>query len=267
MTDRTSTYETIEVSVTDRVCRVMFNRPEKRNALNLTLLQELNAALRAADADEDVRAIVVGGNGASFCSGVDLTEGRTNFDRDLETEHETHAWELHTPIIGAIHGAAIGVGLTLPLQWDIRVIAEDAVLSFAFARLGLIPEAGAHWFLPRLIGASLAADLLLTGRRFSGQDAYRMGLASRAVPADQVLSQAMEIANDIATNVSPLSAAVVKRLLWEFADLGDPAVALAKENRLLEWLGRMPDLQAGVAAAMEKRAPEWKSSKHENPPE
>lgn len=267
MADHTNTYETIEISVSDRVCRVMFNRPEKRNALNLTLLHELNAALREADADEDIRAIVVGGNGASFCSGVDLTEGRTNFDRDLETEHEVHAWELHTPIIGAIHGAAIGVGLTLPLQWDIRVIAEDAVLSFAFARLGLIPEAGAHWFLPRLIGASQAADLLLTGRRFSGQDAYRMGLASRTVPADQVLVQAMDIANDIATNVSPLSAAVVKRLLWEFADLGDPAVALARENQLLEWIGRMPDLHAGVAAAMEKRAPEWKSSKHEKPPE
>jgi enoyl-CoA hydratase/carnithine racemase len=266
MGDKTE-YETLEVSISDRVCTVMFNRPQKGNALNLTLLHELNAALRAADADEDVRAIVVGGNGKNFCSGVDLTEGRTNFDRDVETEHEIHAWELHTPIIGAIHGAAIGVGLTLPLQWDIRVVAENAVLSFAFARLGLIPEAGAHWFLPRLIGASQAADLLLTGRRFSGQDAFRMGLASRAVPADQVISQAMEIANDIATNVSPLSAAIVKRLLWEFADLGDPRIALAKENRLLEWLATMPDLHAGVAAAMEKRAPEWKSSKHEKPPE
>jgi len=267
MADQVQQYQTIEVSVADRVCRIMFNRPEKRNALNLTLLHELGDALRAADADEHVRAIVVGGNGATFCSGVDLTEGRTNFDRDLQTEHEVHAWQLNTPIIGAIHGAAIGVGLTLPLQWDIRVIAEDAVLSFAFVRLGLIPEAGAHWFLPRLIGASQAAELLLTGRRFSGQDAFRMGLASRAVPADQVMSQAMEIATDIATNVSPLSAAVVKRLLGEFADLGDPAVALARENQLLEWLGRMPDLQAGVAAAMKKQAPEWKSSKHEKLPE
>jgi enoyl-CoA hydratase/carnithine racemase len=267
MADHDKRYEAIEVSVADRVCRIMFNRPEKRNALNLTLLHELNTALRRADADDDIRAIVVAGNGPTFCSGVDLTEGRTNFDRDLNTEFEIHAWELHTPIIGAIHGAAIGVGLTLPLQWDIRVIAEDAVLSFAFARLGLIPEAGAHWFLPRLIGASQAADLLLTGRRFSGQDAYRMGLASRAVPADQVLSQAMEIATDIATNVSPLSAAIVKRLLWEFADSGDPAAALAKENRLLVWLASNPDMLAGVAAAMEKRAPEWKSSKHEKLPE
>jgi enoyl-CoA hydratase/carnithine racemase len=121
---------------------------------------------------------------------------------------------------------------------------------------------------PYLSTAVLATQtLLLTGRRFSGQDAFRMGLASRAVPADQVLSQAMDIATDIATNVSPLSAAVVKRLLSEFADLGDPAVALARENQLLEWLGRMPDLQAGVAAAMERRAPEWKSSKHEKVPE
>jgi enoyl-CoA hydratase/carnithine racemase len=263
----TAEYETIEVSVNDRVCRVMFNRPEKRNALNLTLLHELNAALRAADADRDVRAIVVGGNGASFCAGVDLAEGRTNFDRDLQTEHEIRAWEMHTPIIGAIHGAAIGVGLTLPLQWDIRVVAEDAVLSFAFTRLGLIPEAGAHWFLPRLIGASQAADLLLTGRRFSGQEALRMGLASRAAPADEVLPAAMEIAADIATNVSPLSAAIVKRLLWEFSDLGQPAVALARENALLKWLGTMPDVHAGVAAAMQRRAPEWTSNKHENLPQ
>lgn len=263
---QTQVFATIEVEVADRVATVWLNRPDKRNALNLQLLHDLNDALRTLDADQDVRAIVVAGRGATFCAGVDLSEGRREFDRDLETVHETRAWELDTPIIGAIHGAAIGVGLTLPMQWDMRIVAEDAKLSFAFVRLGLIPEAGIHWFLPRIVGIGIAAELLLTGRRFSGEEAARIGLANRAVPADQVVAEALGIARDIADNVSPLSASVVKRLLREFGAQGRPEDAVARENALLGWLGGMPDAREGVTAAWEKRAPAWTSRKDEKVP-
>jgi enoyl-CoA hydratase/carnithine racemase len=256
------TYETLIVTVEAAVGQILLNRPEQRNALNHTLLDELNAALVALDADEEVRAIVVSGAGRVFCAGLDVSDPQIRVNRDIDEAGEVRAWELDTPIIGALNGAAIGVGLTLPLQWDIRIAAEDAPLSFAFSRLGLIPEAGSHWFLPRLVGSSIAAELLLTGRRFSGAEAASMGLVSRAVPAGEVLSVATEIARDIAANVSPVSATVVKRLLREFAGLDDPRPAVARENELLGWIASQPDVLEGIMAMKERRAPAWKSSKH-----
>jgi enoyl-CoA hydratase/carnithine racemase len=239
------------VTSEDGIGLILLNRPEQRNALSLTLLDELNHALTTLDAAEEVRVIVVSGSGKAFCAGVDLVDPPPSFNRSIEEDTEVRAWRLNTPIIGALNGAAIGVGLTLPLQWDIRLAAEDAPLAFAFTRLGLIPEAGAHWFLPRLVGSSRAAELLLTGRRFTGRDAAEWGLVSRALPADQVLPAALELARDIADNVSPLAAAVVKQLLGEFAGL--PA---------LGWIGDQPDVAEGVAAMREQRAPQWKTSKH-----
>lgn len=255
-------YETLIVTSEDGVGQILLNRPEQRNALSLTLLDELNHALVTLDAAEDVRAIVVSGVGKAFCAGVDLVDPPASFNRDIDESSEVKAWRLATPIIGALNGAAIGVGLTLPLQWDIRLAAEDAPLAFAFTRLGLIPEAGAHWFLPRLVGQSRAAELLLTGRRFTGAEAAQWGLVSQALPADQVLPAALVIARDIADNVSPLAASVVKKLLNEFADLGAPDAAVARENALLGWIGGEPDVAEGVSAMRERRAPVWKTSKH-----
>jgi enoyl-CoA hydratase/carnithine racemase len=256
------TYENVIVTVEAGVGQILLNRPEQRNAVNHALLDELNGALIALDADEDVRAIVVSGAGRVFCAGLDVSDPDIRVNRDITERTEVRAWELDTPIIGALNGAAIGVGLTLPLQWDIRIAAEEAPLSFAFSRLGLIPEAGSHWFLPRLIGSSRAAELLLTGRRFTGAEAAEMGLVSRAVPAGEVLAVATEIARDIAANVSPLSATVVKRLLREFAGLDDPRPAVARENALLGWVAAQPDVREGIMAMKERRAPAWKSSKH-----
>lgn len=256
------TYETIIVTSEDGVGQILLNRPEQRNALNLRLLDELNHALVALDAAEDVRAIVVSGVGKAFCAGVDVVDPPAGFNRDIDDSTEVRAWRLNTPIIGALNGAAIGVGLTLPLQWDIRLAAVDAPLAFAFTRLGLIPEAGAHWFLPRLVGSSRAAELLLTGRRFTGAEAAEWGLVSRALPADEVLPAAVALARDIADNVSPLAASVVKKLLGEFAGLGAPDAAVARENDLLAWIGGQPDVAEGISALRERRTPAWKTSKH-----
>lgn len=255
-------YETLLVTAEDGIGQILLNRPRQRNALNITLLDELFAAFRELDADEDVRAIVVSGVGDVFCAGVDLAQPPSSFDRDIDESKETRAWELDTPIIGALNGAAIGVGITLPLQWDIRIVAEDAPISFAFARLGLIPEAGCHWFLPRLVGLSTATELLLTGRRFTGAEAAAMGLATRAVPRDEVLATATAIAKDIAQNVSPLSVSTVKQLLREFGGNGTATDALVRENELLAWISAQPDVIEGVTAMKERRAPEWRSSKH-----
>ena len=257
-----SDYETLLISSDGQVGQILFNRPERRNALTPQLLDEFNHALLALDRDESVRAIVVSGAGDSFCPGADLRELGTKFDRLIDEDTEVRAWELRTPIIGAINGAAIGVGITLPLQWDIRIAAQDAPISFAFVRRGLVPEAGSHWFLPRLIGASRAMDLLLTGRRITGREAAEIGLVSQALPAEQVLPAAMALAHDIAENCSGLSAAIVKQLLWSHAGDPTPVPGLAYENQLNGWVATQPDLIEGVRAYQEKRPPVWQASKH-----
>ena len=190
-------YETILVDFDRGVTTITLNRPEQRNAINLTMEQELYAAIQAAEHDDAVRVIVVTGAGSAFCSGVDLAGGSA-FGADAHAEHDAALgvtsdtiwervayWRLKTPIIGAINGHAIGVGMTLPMLFDIRYVAEDAKLSFVFTRRGIVPEANSTWLVPRLIGLSRGLDLLLSGRQFSGREAAEWGLASQALPADR----------------------------------------------------------------------------------
>jgi enoyl-CoA hydratase/carnithine racemase len=159
-------------------------------------------------------------------------------------------------VIAAINGHAIGVGLTFPLQCDVRFVAEDAKLSFAFVRRGVIPELASHVILPRVVGFSLAADLLLSGRTFSGREAAEIGLASRALPAEEVLSTAQEYARDLAVNCAPASVALSKRLLWEGVVDSVPAMR-RKEERVFAWISRQPDAVEGVVSFVEKRPPRW----------
>src|SRR5262249_54354684 len=154
-------------------------------------------------------------------------------------------WQLRTPVIAAINGHAVGVGLTMTLQWDIRIAAEDAKLGLVFVRRGVIPEAGSQWILPRLIGLSRATELMLTGRTVSGREAADMGLVSRALPADQVLPAALEVAREIAENTSAVAVAVTKRLVNRFAQETDRAAAQALETELFRWMGEQPDCAEG----------------------
>ena len=160
------------------------------------------------------------------------------------------------PVIAAINGHAIGVGITYPLQCDVRFVAEDAKLQFAFVRRGVIPELGSHTILARVCGLSNAADLLLSGRVFSGREAVELGLASKALPAAEVLPAAMAWARDTAVNAAPLSTAVAKRLLWEGL-LDAPYAMKRKEDPVFAAFGRAPDAAEGVTAFLEKRPPRW----------
>jgi enoyl-CoA hydratase/carnithine racemase len=273
-------YETLLVDVAKGVATLTLNRPEQRNAINLKMDRELQSALRALDQDEAVRAIVVTGAGSSFCAGVDLSAGADVFgasaherhDRELGVDSDTIGeryalWRLATPVIGAINGAAVGAGLTIALLFDVRYVAEDAKLSFPFTRLGVVPDANSHWILPRIVGVSRAAELLLSGRQFSGAEAAAMGLASRALPRQDVLNAALEFARDLAVNAAPASLAIAKRLLYENLTANDPLAAMARETRLIWWLGEQADAAEGVRARMERRAPNWRLSKHLKAPE
>lgn len=268
----TTVHETILVERQDGVGLITLNRPERRNAYTPRMGAELRDAFTELEADDEVRAIVVTGAGRYFCAGADLGRGGDTFDRRADDGQRTRdrervgegprAWEMRTPIIAAINGSAVGVGITLPMQWDIRVVARDAKLGFVFNRRGVIPEANSLWIVPRLAGVSRAMELLLTGRIFSGEEAVAMGLASQAVEADQVLPTAMAIARDIAENVAPLSAAITKRLVYQFLAEPDRNAAQALEGRAFWWMGQQADAHEGVTAFIEKRTPNWKLSKH-----
>jgi enoyl-CoA hydratase/carnithine racemase len=266
-------YDTILVDVDRGVCTITLNRPEQRNAINLAMQKELFGALRAADADDDVRVIVLTGAGRAFCSGIDLTEGgfgdeyREAHDAELGVNADTiweqvAYWQMTTPIIGAINGAAIGAGLTLPLVCDLCYVADDARLQFAFTRLGVAPDAGSTWLVPRLVGAARAMELLLSGRPFTGADAAGMGLCARAFPVGEVLAAAQELAHDIADNTAPLAVAVTKRLVHDFLHAEERGPAITRETKLIWWLGQQPDAMEGVMAKIEKRPPRWTASKN-----
>ncbi len=170
-------------------------------------------------------------------------------------------------MIGAINGAAVGAGLTVATLFDVNIAAEDAKLGFVFTRRGILPDASIHWLLPRLVGIQRALELLMTGRTFTGAEAADMGLVLQAVPRDDVLPAAQELARDIAANTSPLATGLAKRLTHQF--LGEPSRgdAMQLETRLVWWSGEQPDAVEGVMAFMQKRPPEWKTDKYTELPE
>jgi enoyl-CoA hydratase/carnithine racemase len=272
-------YETILVGIDRGVATVTLNRPEMKNAMNLLMEQELHDAMWGLEADDDVRVIVVTGAGDAFCSGFDISDPgafgadmHEQHDKELGTDSDSVServayWRMATPVVGAINGAAVGAGLTVPMLYDFRFAAEDAKLSFRFTRLGILPDAASHWLLPRMIGVPRALELLMTGRTFSGAEAAEMGLVNHALPKADVLSAAQEFAHDLATNCAPASLALVKRLVNQFLAEPDITAAMALETKLVWWSGEQPDAMEGVMAWMQRRPPEWKLSKHDAPTE
>lgn len=270
-------YEHLLIGREGSVVTITLNRPDRMNAFNWRMGLEIRHAIHHADADDEVRAIVVTGAGKAFCAGQDLSSGTAAFrGGDVEDREERKRiaealtirggpqyWEMNTPIIAAINGAAVGAGLTIPMQWDLRVVADDAKLGFVFNRRGVLPELNAMLLAPQMAGAPRALELLMTGRIFSGREAADWGLANYALPADQVLARAQEIARDIAVNAAPVSVALVKRLVYENLALGTSLSALQKRNHeLFGWVIRQPDAQEGPAAFIQKREPEWKLKKN-----
>jgi enoyl-CoA hydratase/carnithine racemase len=171
-------------------------------------------------------------------------------------------YQLATPLIAAINGSAVGIGLTLPIQFDIRIMAEKAKFGFVFTRRGLLPEFGSSWLLPRLIGLTNAMDVLLTGRIFDGAEALRIGLATEVRPNDEVLERAQEIARDIATNVGPVAAAITKRLVYESLQSLDRERDAIFEDQLFRWSVSHEEGAEGMTSFMEKRDPKWPLGKN-----
>jgi enoyl-CoA hydratase/carnithine racemase len=257
----------LTVTVADGVALLTLNRPERRNAYTAQMGELLNHAYRECDNDDGVRAIVLTGAGDAFCAGADFSTATSPFDAPPEdaaftaTPTDPAAFELRTPVIAAVNGHAIGIGLTIALQADIRIMAVDAKYAVAQVRRGVIPDCMSHWTLPHLAGSAVAADLLLTGRTFGGAEAAAMGVATRTLPAGEVLEHAMGVARDIAVNVAPMSAALSKRLLWDTLIKGyTPRQVADLETELHHRVMGSADAREGVEAFLQRRAPRWSAS-------
>ena len=250
----------IRFEIADEVAVVTLDRPEAMNAFTGRMGAELGEAYARCDEDDAVRVVVVTGAGDAFCAGADVSGGERTFDADTSAAFTSSpirppAFEVRKPVIAAVNGHAIGIGLTLAMQCDIRLVADEAKLGFVHVRRGVLPDAHSHWTVPRVAGSAVAADLFLTGRRFTGSEAVALGLASRALPADQVLPAARELSAEIVENVAPLSAAASKWLLWHAPDAPDEVDRLESEwHRVVM---NHPDAREGPLAWVERRTPEW----------
>jgi enoyl-CoA hydratase/carnithine racemase len=243
---------------------ITLNRPDRLNAWTAQMARELIAAFDRADADDEVRAILVTGAGRGFCAGADLAGGGETFDfrkrehegpaRDNGGELTLRIFDSTKPVIAAINGPAVGVGATMTLPMDVRLAADDARIGFVFARRGIIPEACSSWFLPRVVGISRAMEWVATGRVFSAQEALQGGLVRSLHPSAQLLDAARELAREIAENTAPVSVALARRLMWRMLGAEHPMLAHRADSRGMVARGQSADAVEGITAFLEKRA-------------
>jgi 2-(1,2-epoxy-1,2-dihydrophenyl)acetyl-CoA isomerase len=256
------TFSALRWEVADRVGTITLDRPEALNSLDVTLKRELVTVLREADRDPAVRAVILTGAGRAFCAGQDLKERQATDATPLEIEVRERfnpiVLALHglsKPVIAAVNGVAAGAGASLAFACDLRLAAEDASFVLAFGRIGLVPDSGASWFLPRLVGAAHAAELLYLSDPMPAVEALRIGLVSQVVPVDALLNHARILAAKVAQG-SPTALALTKRAIARSLEVG-LAEALDHEASLQGIAGRSPDHAEGLAAFVEKRPPRF----------
>jgi enoyl-CoA hydratase/carnithine racemase len=256
----------VTVHVNEGVAVLTLNRPAHLNAYTADMGRLISQAYLDCDGDDDVRAIVVTGAGHAFCVGADFSGSISPFDAPPDdgtfsaSPINPAAFELRKPVIAALNGHAIGIGLTIALQADIRIVAEDAKYGVVQVRRGVIPDCMSHWTLAHLANLGVAAEVLLTGRTFTGTEAVALGIANRALPAERVLDHAVETARDIAVHVAPMSAALCKRLLWDSAINNYTAREVASlETQLHHRVMGTADAREGVEAFLDRRPPRFSS--------
>jgi len=260
--------ETVQYCVDDGVATITLNRPDKLNALNIEMYEGLLAALDETDGDDSVRAVIVTGAGRAFCAGADLSGGAKTFDygpanadpqahRDRGGMLVLRIYRSLKPIIAAINGPAVGVGISMTLPMDIRIMADSARAGFVFAARGIVPDGASSWFLPRIVGISQALEWCLSGRVFGAGEALAGGLVRTVRPLADLLPLATELAREIAANAAPVSAVITRHLLWQMLGADHPMAAHRADSRAIYDTGRMADSAEGVAAFLAKRRPSW----------
>ena len=273
-------YGQILYQVSDNILTITLNRPEKLNAFTSQMMAEMLGALDRADADDGVRAIIVTGAGRGFCAGADLSAGGRAFDpaagegrpekqrairpdgsvdwsnevlRDGGGRVTLRIFRCLKPIIAAVNGAAVGVGVTMQLPMDVRIAADDARFGFVFARRGLVPEACSSWFLPRVVGISRALEWTFSGRVFPAQEALEAGLVSKLYKREELIPAARALAREIADHAAPVSVALTRQMLWQMLGANHPMEAHKIDSRAIFARGGSADAQEGVSSFLEKR--------------
>jgi enoyl-CoA hydratase/carnithine racemase len=259
------TYEQIDYSVSDRVLTITLDRPDRLNAFTDQMCNELIDAFDRADADDEVRAIIVTGRGRGFCAGADLAAGRSTFTdrspdddgRDTGGKLVLRIFNALKPTIAAINGPAVGIGLTMTLPMDVRFATPTAKMGMVHARRGILPEACSTWFLPRIVGISRAVEWVATGRIFQPEEAMQAGLLRAVVDPDELLDRARSLALEIAENSSALSVALARQMCWKLLGADHPMAAHRLDSRGIRALAASGDPAEGVASFLEKRSPNF----------
>ena len=260
------TFTEIDYSVADHIATITLNRPDKLNAFTGVMMKELIAAFDKADADDDVRVVIVTGAGRGFCAGADLSAGGDTFnDGSLSTDAATkfrrdgggtvtlRIFAMHKPVIGAINGPAVGIGATMTLPMDFRLASDVAKIGFVFTRRGIVPEACSSWFLPRLVGIAQAQEWVMTGRVFGADEALAGGLVRSVHPAGELLDAARTLAKEIIDNTAPVSVALARQMMWRMLGASHPMEAHRVDSRGIQIRGRSNDVKEGVMSFLEKR--------------
>jgi enoyl-CoA hydratase/carnithine racemase len=268
-----SDYTQILYEVDDGIATITLHRPEKMNAFTGTMMNEMIEAFDRIDADDNVRVVIVTGHGdRAFCAGADLTPeggGQVFANRgEVETLSDDRVrdgggrltlriYQCQKPVIAAVNGAAVGVGVTMQLPMDIRLASDTARFGFVFARRGIVPEAASSWFLPRLVGYQQALEWCFTGRIFDAHEALKGGLVRSVHPANELLVEARKLAREIADNTAPVSVAMTRAMLWRNASEPHPMGAHKVDSRAIYRRARSGDAAEGIASFLEKRLPNY----------
>jgi enoyl-CoA hydratase/carnithine racemase len=270
-------YEQIQYDVADNILTITLNRPDKLNAFTATMMTEMIDAFQRANKDDEVRAIIVTGAGRAFCAGADLSAGANTFnaqnrsdkagvgtkDGDVDWSDERvrdgggrvtlEIFECLKPVIAAVNGPCVGIGVTMQLPMDIRIASENARFGFVFSRRGIVPEAASSWFLPRLVGISQALAWCFSGRVFDAQEALKGGLVQEVVKPEELIPRARAIAKEIADNTAPVSVALIRQMMWKGLTMDHPMEAHKVDSRGIYSRGASADVREGVTSFLEKR--------------
>ena len=264
-------YEQIKCEVSEHILTITIDRPEKFNAYTEHMREEMISALDEAYRDDEIRVIIFTGNpaGRNFCAGMDLSDAGSTFDYTAvdELDHRDGGgqlclkiYESNKPIIGAINGSAVGIGFTMTLPMDFRIVSNKAKMGAVFVRRGIVNDGCSSYFLPRLIGMANAMYMVMTGKVIPASEAEKLGLVTQLVEPEEVYPAARALALDLAQNTAPVSAALVRTLMWQMQNASCPMEAHEIESRLLHWVGQQRDATEGVTSFLEKRDPVYSMS-------
>ncbi len=269
-------FKYIKCGIEDHILTILLNRPDRLNAVHDDMLKEMIAAFDEADRNDDIRVVIVTGAGRAFCAGADLAKEGDTWDyrsekiedhRDSGGTVTLRIFESKKPVIAAINGPAVGFGITMTLPMDIRIASENSKMGFVFTRRGIVPDACATWFLPRIVGINRAAEWTLTGRIFSPQEALANGLISRIEKPENLLKTARELAREIADNTSAVSNALTRQLLWRMLGADHPMEAHRIDSKCMYYMGMSTDSTEGAQSFLEKRPPKFKLKPSSDMPE